>query len=151
MSSIRISQKHGVNPSLTKCFYCQGDHSIALLGWLPGDAEAPRECGVVDMSPCRQCEDYMKKGIILIEVRSEEDMNEVERERQTWLQDNKRRPFIPNPYRSGGWWVLTDSAISRMVRPPELRDQILKCRWMFILKETATELGLPDTVTATAQ
>ena len=40
--SIRISEKHGVNPTIPICFYCGEDkNEVALLGKLHGDKEAP--------------------------------------------------------------------------------------------------------------
>ena len=39
-NSIKISQKHGVNPTIPICFWCGKEkNEIALLGKLPGDAE----------------------------------------------------------------------------------------------------------------
>lgn len=64
---IRISEKHGVNPSLTVCFWC-GEHTgIALLGKLPGDKEAPKEI-IADYEPCDKCKEQWNKGIPIIEV-----------------------------------------------------------------------------------
>ena len=43
MASIKVSEKHGVNPSMEVCFICgQDTGAILLLGRLPGDKEAPR-------------------------------------------------------------------------------------------------------------
>lgn len=39
---IRVSEKHGVNPSITICPICGKETGIALLGKLKGDKEAPR-------------------------------------------------------------------------------------------------------------
>ena len=41
--SIRLSEKHGVNPSITICPVCYKDTGIAILGRLKGDNEAPRK------------------------------------------------------------------------------------------------------------
>lgn len=41
--SIRLSEKHGVNPSITICPVCGKDTGIAILGRLKGDEEAPRK------------------------------------------------------------------------------------------------------------
>lgn len=66
--SIRVSEKHGVNPSMPVCCYCGGDTGeIALLGRLPGDVEAPRKC-IVSADPCDKCREDWKKGIALIEA-----------------------------------------------------------------------------------
>lgn len=65
--SIPLSPKHGVNPSLIKCFWCGKDKGVALLGKLKGDAEAPREI-VPDPEPCDACKATMAKGVTLLEV-----------------------------------------------------------------------------------
>lgn len=38
---IRVSEKHGVNPSITICPICGKETGIVLLGKLKGDKEAP--------------------------------------------------------------------------------------------------------------
>lgn len=40
--NIILSEKHGVNPSITVCPICGKEIGIALLGKLKGDKEAPR-------------------------------------------------------------------------------------------------------------
>lgn len=45
MSSIKISPKHGVNPTIPVCFFCgKPKNEIALMGRMGGkeDIEAPR-------------------------------------------------------------------------------------------------------------
>lgn len=64
---IILSPKHGVNPSLLKCFWCGKDKGVALLGRLKGDAEAPREI-IPDPEPCDACKAAMAKGVTLLEV-----------------------------------------------------------------------------------
>lgn len=41
--NIRLSEKHGINPSITVCPICGKEIDIALLGKLKGDEEAPRK------------------------------------------------------------------------------------------------------------
>lgn len=41
--NIRLSEKHGINPSITVCPICSKEIDIALLGKLKGDEEAPRK------------------------------------------------------------------------------------------------------------
>ena len=64
---ILLSPKHGVNPTLLKCFWCGGDAGIALLGKLKGDAEAPRKI-CLNLEPCDACKAKFKQGVQLIEV-----------------------------------------------------------------------------------
>lgn len=49
---IRVSEKHGVNPSITICPICGKETGIALLGKLKGDKEAPRK---IIGDPCDDC------------------------------------------------------------------------------------------------
>jgi len=122
LMSIRLSDKHGVNPSITQCYYCGEDSGIALLGRMKGDKKAPMKIGVVDMRPCNKCEDYMKQGVILISVRNGEEGND--------------------PYRTGGWLVVLDSLIIKMTTE-EKASQILEDRWTFIPDEAWDFIGLP--------
>lgn len=52
---IRVSEKHGVNPSITICPICGKETGIALLGKLKGDKEAPRKI-ILDL-----CDDCISK------------------------------------------------------------------------------------------
>ena len=64
---IRISKKHGVNPSIALCAWCGKSKGIALLGKLPEDAEAPREA-VFDYEPCDDCHEMWQQGVPVLEV-----------------------------------------------------------------------------------
>lgn len=125
--SIRLSKKHGVNPTIPKCFFCGEDkNEVLLLGHLKGDVEAPRGA-VFNMEPCDKCREYMEKGVILISV-----------------DEAKSASDPKNPYRTGGWCVVSDDFISRVVTPPELRDTILKQRVAFLPDEVWEALGLRE-------
>lgn len=50
--NIRLSEKHGVNPSITICPICGKETGIALLGKLKGDKEAPMR---ILSDPCDDC------------------------------------------------------------------------------------------------
>ena len=69
-AGVRLSPKHGVNPTLPVCFWCgkeRGD--IALLGRIGGsrDLEAPRHA-IVDFEPCDCCRGKMGLGFTLMEA-----------------------------------------------------------------------------------
>lgn len=70
-NSIKISPKHGVNPTIPICFFCgEEKQEIALLGKIGGkseDLEAPRHM-VLDYEPCDKCKEQMKLGVVLIPV-----------------------------------------------------------------------------------
>lgn len=67
-NSIRLSEKHGVNPTMGVCFWCgQSTNEIAMLGRLKGDVEAPRQM-VLSLTPCDECEAKFSQGSLVIEV-----------------------------------------------------------------------------------
>jgi hypothetical protein len=69
---IRLSPKHGVNPSLGVCPLChREDGSILLCGLLKptaneSDPEAPRH--MIGFEPCDDCKAKLEHGVLLIEV-----------------------------------------------------------------------------------
>lgn len=69
--SIRLSEKHGLNPSLLICPVCGKDTGVALVGRLPEDEQAPRK--MLDRGPCEACVsefDKMKSlGFLILVVR----------------------------------------------------------------------------------
>jgi hypothetical protein len=71
MSGLTVSKKHGLNPSIVVCILCHKDTGVALLGALPGDAEAPRK--ILDpfnpYEPCPACKEaYLSQGTLLLSV-----------------------------------------------------------------------------------
>lgn len=121
---ILLSERHGVNPAVTQCFVCMKDVGVALFGRMRNDREAPhRVC--LDEEPCDECKKYMEKGIILISV------------------DEKKTEDSQNPWRTGGWVVVTEDAIRRIVKEQELADHICIRRMAFVPDEAWDVLGLP--------
>lgn len=122
--SIRVSPKHGLNPTIPQCFFCgELKNEIALLGKLKGDVEAPKSI-CFDMEPCDKCKEYMGKGIILISV------------------DPEKSPDPNNPYRTGGWIVVKDDYITRVFNPEVVKD-VLDKRIAFMPDDAWDKLGLP--------
>ncbi len=122
--SVRLSPKHGLNPCIPNCFFCnQPKNEILLLGLIrDGDREAPRNA-VFDREPCDNCKQHMQAGVILVSTKNGETGD--------------------NPYRTGGWVVVTEAFIKRIVTPESLAQQILKSRFAFIPDETWDQIGLP--------
>ncbi len=115
---IRISKKHGVNPSLEQCFVCGEDIGVILFGRLPEDKKAPRQV-CLNQEPCDKCKKYMEQGIILISVKDEEPSN--------------------NPHRTGGWAVVKEEALLRVINDPKLLEK----RMIFVPDSAWAMLGLP--------
>lgn len=91
---ILLSQKHGVNPSVTRCECCGKEYGIALLGRLEGDKEAPRE---IYSGFCDDCQKVMdSNGLLIIEVRDGESGD--------------------HPYRTGRFAGITEEAKDRIFK-----------------------------------
>ena len=92
--SIRLSPKHGVNPSITHCECCGKEIGIAMFGKLKGDVEAPRD---VFMGLCDDCQKVIdQQGLMIIEVKDGETGK--------------------NPYRTGRIVGITKDAKERMFK-----------------------------------
>ena len=94
MRGIRLSEKHGVNPSIGVCFYCNQDNGeVVLPGRLPDDREAPRRAS--------------------------------------------------GAHRTGGWVVVKEEAVRRIIVPEHLAETIIVRRVAFVDDETWRAVGLP--------
>lgn len=121
--TIKVSEKHGVNPMLCVCWYCGRDTGeIAMLGKLKNDEQAPHR-GVLNREPCKECKEYMAAGVIFISVRDGESGE--------------------NPYRTGGFAVITEDGVRRMIEDTDLLEHVLKVRYCFVPAATWSVLGLP--------
>ena len=99
--SIRLSENHEVNPTISMCFWCGGQkNELILLGKLKGDAETPKSC-IFSYEPCDKCLEQQKQGITLIGVSSQ-----------------PIKPGFPeiqkDLYPTGKWAVLKKEAISNI-------------------------------------
>lgn len=108
MSSIKVSPKYGVNPTIPVCFFCgKLKNEIALMGKMGGrgeDLEAPRNM-VIDYEPCDECKEMMSKGVALIVVSDKQP--EDKRPPMTAQGDQKVYPL-------GGMLVIKSEAFSQM-------------------------------------
>lgn len=121
---MRLHREHGVNPTIPRCYFCGEDkNEVALLG-AAYKTQAPMRGLCLDRNPCDKCEGYMKMGVILIEVRDGEKGDD--------------------PYRAGGWVVIKDEAVKRMLGGGDLLAEILKRRVAFIPTEAWNALGLRE-------
>ena len=119
--------------ALTKCFYCGDGLDIIINKKLTRKAAADVKAmdgKVVDLQPCQKCKDWMAVGVILLSI-------DVEMSGEGW----ETRESFPNPYRTGGFFVMSDDWITR-VFPQEMAEVSLKNRWMYIEHAAAEKLGL---------
>lgn len=92
--SIKLSPKHGVNPSITHCECCGKELGLALFGKLKGDEQVPKD---VYMGLCEDCQKVVDAdGLMIIEVRDGESGK--------------------NPYRTGRLVGITKEAKERMFK-----------------------------------
>lgn len=123
--SIRLSPKHGLNPSLSVCYLCGEDkNELIIPGLLRGDAEAPRKA-IWNREPCDQCKNYMASGIIFIGVTGPEV---------------KENPFSN---RTGRFCVIREEAVRRMINSKELLNDIILKRVAFVPQDVWSMLQLP--------
>lgn len=65
---IKISPKHGLNPTIPVCFWCgKQKNEIALMGRMKDDIEAPKNM-VLDYEPCEECQSHMAMGVAILEA-----------------------------------------------------------------------------------
>lgn len=120
---IRLSEKYGLNPTIPHCFYCGKEkNELILMGHLPNDEEAPKG-KVFDHEPCDKCRELMRQRIILISVRDGEEGD--------------------NPYRTGGWVVITEEGVKKLTKPGKFQDSVLKSRMAFVPDSVWNFVGLP--------
>ena len=131
-----MSDKGSFGVALTRCYFCQEGDRILINKALTSFAAArvrALDGHTLDMEPCRKCADYMKQGVIVITVDSAKSA------------PNWNKEPMPNPYRTGGWFVVKDDAIKRMcnvlTNGDSIREFALKNRFLFIEHEAADKLG----------
>lgn len=106
MSNIRLSPKHGVNPTMGKCMWCgEPTNEIALLGKLKGDEKAPRY-SVLSYEPCDKCKEIWNQGVALIECTP----NEFEDGRPPFTKDSDGVAVYP----TGHLFVIKPEPVSTL-------------------------------------
>ncbi len=67
---ILLSPKHGLNPSIDKCFWCGREKGVVLFGGMKGgDPQAPPTV-VMSVEPCNDCPIWAKTndGCMMVEA-----------------------------------------------------------------------------------
>ena len=127
--SIRISPKHGLNPTLPICFFCGKERGeLALLGHIGGkkDEKAPMRA-IIDYEPCDECQKLMKRGITLIGV-TEKPIIE------------SQPPIQEGLYPTGAFTVVKAESLEYLINDEELRAKTLECGKAFIEQKMLNEL-----------
>ena len=113
--SIRLSPEHGVNPSVTVCFWCGIDMGVALFGRIGNDdEEAPRRV-VIDYEPCDECKKNRTQGFTFIEAVRGQDTND----KMPIGFDEEENPVYP----TGRFIIITLDAAKRILQPEHIGGQ----------------------------
>ena len=102
---IRVSKKHGLNPTMGICFFCNSPTGeIAFLGQLKDDAEASMY-SILNYNPCNKCKELFDTGVPLVEC-TEKDLY-------------RRVPFTKTSegtevYPTGRYMVVTQEFVERL-------------------------------------
>lgn len=121
--------------ALTKCYFC-GDSGTVLISQRPTNKFVDEADGkVTDMTPCSRCADFMEQGVIIIAI-------DEAKSGPNWFKEK-----MPNPWRTGGWWVVTDQFVRRVITPNEMADWAIQHRWMFAADDACRKMGLYDQIT----
>ena len=119
--------------ALTNCYFCgKGSEIVLNTRFTKRAAAAVKQLHgtVIDMDPCNECKEHMKAGIVLITI-------DATKSEQGWEEDN-----IPNPYRTGGFFVVKEEAVERLFNHARALEFAKKHRWLFIEHDAAMQVGL---------
>jgi hypothetical protein len=160
-----------LNPSVNVCFFCNKEKNEILLLGATYKEEAPHKA-IWDKNPCDECKKYMEMGIIFISVKDPYRIHTCRDCKHSWSApvllskatpnlSGEATPHCPkcssiginsspikesdpeNPYRTGGWIVVKEDYVKRVVTKP-LLDHILKTRIAFVPNDTWKILGFPE-------
>lgn len=122
---VRLSPKHGVNPTIPQCAVCGADRQeVALLGLLPDDERAPHKC-VIDGEPCDKCKRAMAEGVLFVECNPFPE---------PWTI------VASIPHRTGRIWHVPEAGV-RHVLKDESAARALAKRLVFIEPGEAEAIG----------
>lgn len=140
----------------TNCFFCNKPDQILINTILTtNEAKLVKSANgkIINMAPCNECNDFMSQGIILLIIDEEKcdpswyknPYKFVPRQEcksdNNWEFANKSYfNWIPNPYRTGGFFVVKDKVISKMTLCKHTANNVLKHRWTFVDHKVVKQL-----------
>ena len=124
--------------ALTRCYFCgEPDKILLATRYVAGEPVkdlSPAHDKVIDMEPCKKCADFMKQGVILLTI-------DDKKSDKDWNKPDSSPGWIPNPFRTGGFFVVTDEFVRKLMNQ-QMADWAIKHRFMFIEHEAAEQIGL---------
>lgn len=102
---IKLSRKHGLNPTIPVCFWCGNEkNEIALMGEVfdsnGQEIEMPTYA-CINYEPCEECKKQMELGFTIMEATSQPN-------------ENTNVEFQSGVYPTGKWAVLKPDAAARI-------------------------------------
>ena len=161
MGGLRISERHGVNPSLAQCFWCgQDSGELILFGRLPQDHEAPRKV-VMSYEPCEKCDKQMGRracelnaAVWIIEVSDQPTHGDGQ---LAWGQHigqgakaTREQAYKPQHYPTGRMVVVKERVIRDNVNNPEMIADVIRKR-ATIMQDKAFEGMFGETLRQTKE
>jgi len=131
MARLRLHAKHGANPTMPLCFWCEkprGD--IVLLGAAYKD-EAPSRM-VVDYEPCAACKALFAQGILVVETVPASEKREA-------------RTIAPHAVPTGRFAVIREEAFRQIFDDCDAAIAARKC---LVTRETFAKAGIEKAVKA---
>jgi hypothetical protein len=126
MGKVILRESFGLSPRVEVCRFCGRDIEVVRFGNIRVDQGVPRRV-CMGREPCGTCKEYMRRGIILVSVK-DEDLGK------------------DNPYRTGGWVVVTEEYIRRVLLSDSLAEGILAARFSFVPDSVWDGLKIPRTM-----
>ena len=110
-----INNKELIGVALTKCYLCGKGNEIIMntcLSEKAANGVTRLHNQIISRAPCSECEGYMKQGVIVIT-----------------FDDSKTSPDVSSTddlYRDGGFYVVKDVAIQRLIAYLESNGKVVK-------------------------
>lgn len=117
---MRLHHKHGLNPTMPVCFWCEKETGEIVLLGAAYDGEAHRHM-TLNYDPCPTCKTNFEKGITLIEANTK--------------THDRRPPIQTTPvtlYPTGRFVVITEEAAIKLFTDSPMFGEIMRKRMAFV-------------------
>lgn len=129
---------------MSNCYFCGKPNQVLIDKRLRNTLTS--NMGVIDMTPCSECDGHMRKGIIVISIADDTTAEEM-KSKKIEKYGKVVGSLPPNPVRTGGWAVITQEYAERITEgQPTYRKFALEKRFMFITSEAWNLLGFEPKV-----
>ena len=137
--SIKISPKHGLNPSMGMCFWChQPTGEILIPGKIDKeDSEAPKYM-VTSYEPCDACREKMEQGVTFMGVVDKQP--EDKRPAIATNQTNPETGELCDLYPTGSIVTLREEAVDKIISDPNIAANIKRAKKTFCSEQVVQDM-----------